>query len=113
MPFRVRAGPSKVVAMEAPVPGMPTRMAEMLPPTGELIGLSAADPLNLLGIVTPGARVPAILANRILFQDGMPIAILEGGKIRSVAEPEGKNERELELALLRRRLSPEMRLYYG
>ncbi len=89
------------------------RSTRKKPPTGELIGLSAADPLNLLGIVTPGARVPAILANRILFQDGMPIAILEGGKIRSVAEPEGKNERELELALLRRRLSPEMRLYYG
>ena len=31
-PLRVSAGPSKVVAMDAPVPGMPTRMAGMLPP---------------------------------------------------------------------------------
>ena len=31
-PFRVRAGPSKVVAMAAPVPGMLTRIAGMLPP---------------------------------------------------------------------------------
>src|SRR5204863_1978108 len=37
---------------------------------GELIMLSAADPLNLVGILTPGPRVAAISANRILFRDG-------------------------------------------
>ena len=31
-PLRVSAGPSNVVAMDAPVPGMPTRIAGMLPP---------------------------------------------------------------------------------
>ncbi len=40
-------------------------------PDGELITLSAADPLNLLGIVVPGPRVPALHTNRVAFRDGM------------------------------------------
>src|SRR5213075_245946 len=39
---------------------------------GELITLSGADPLNLQGILSPGARSPAFTANRILFRDGLP-----------------------------------------
>jgi ATP-dependent Lhr-like helicase len=34
--------------------------------------LSAVDPLNLSGIVTPGERVPAVLRNRILYRNGIP-----------------------------------------
>ena len=39
--------------------------------TGELVVLSAADPLNLVGILTPEARVPAVQRNRLLFKDGL------------------------------------------
>ena len=52
----------------------------------ELITLSAADPLNLQGILTPGARIPAFTANRILFRDGLPIAALESGEIRKLSD---------------------------
>jgi ATP-dependent Lhr-like helicase len=38
--------------------------------TGEIAHLSAADPLNLTGIVLPGPRVPAIGANTITYVDG-------------------------------------------
>jgi ATP-dependent Lhr-like helicase len=38
---------------------------------GELITLSAADPLNLVGIVVPGLRIPALHTNRVAFRDGM------------------------------------------
>src|SRR6185436_1888619 len=41
--------------------------------SGEMIVLSAADPLNLAGIVTPDARVTAISRNRVLFRDGVVI----------------------------------------
>ncbi len=51
----------------------------------ELVVLSAADPLNLVGILTPEARVPAIHRNRLVFQDGLPIAALEGGQVRRLA----------------------------
>jgi ATP-dependent helicase Lhr and Lhr-like helicase len=38
--------------------------------TGEMVELSAADPLNLTGIILPGPRVPAIRANTVLYRDG-------------------------------------------
>jgi len=47
--------------------------------------VSAADPLNLVGILTPEARVPAVYRNRVLLQDGLPIAALEGGEVRRLA----------------------------
>jgi ATP-dependent Lhr-like helicase len=49
--------------------------------SGELITLSAADPLNLVGILTPGARIASVWKNRILLHDGVPVAGLEAGKI--------------------------------
>jgi ATP-dependent Lhr-like helicase len=42
-------------------------------PTGEITRLSAADPLNLIGIITPGPRIPAIHANSIVLRDGIPL----------------------------------------
>ena len=56
--------------------------------SGELVALSGADPLNLVGILTPGARVPAIAKNRVLFHDGLAIAALEGGDVRRLAASE-------------------------
>jgi ATP-dependent Lhr-like helicase len=50
-------------------------------PAGHFVTLSAADPLNLAGIVTPGRRIAAIAANHILCHDGLPIAALEGGEV--------------------------------
>jgi ATP-dependent Lhr-like helicase len=40
---------------------------------GEIIRLSAADPLNLIGVITPGARIPAIHANSIVLRDGVAL----------------------------------------
>src|SRR5690606_8688483 len=37
--------------------------------TGVLVSVSAADPLNLTGIITPGRRLPAFTGNRILYRD--------------------------------------------
>ncbi len=39
---------------------------------GEIVRLSACDPLNLVGIVTPGPRVQATLANTVVYVDGVP-----------------------------------------
>jgi ATP-dependent Lhr-like helicase len=70
---------------------------------GRLLSISAADPLNLVGIVTPGDRIPAQRRNRIVFQDGVPLAALEGGAIRPLASYEGRRAHEIERALVRRR----------
>jgi ATP-dependent Lhr-like helicase len=40
---------------------------------GELVRISAADPLNLVGIVVPGARVPAVRSNSVVYRDGLPV----------------------------------------
>lgn len=40
----------------------------------ELVRLSAADPLNLSGVVLPGKRVPAVRTNTVLFRDGLIVA---------------------------------------
>jgi ATP-dependent helicase Lhr and Lhr-like helicase len=37
------------------------------------ITLSAADPLNLVGILVPGDRVPAISGNSVAYRDGVPV----------------------------------------
>ena len=42
-------------------------------PQGEIVRLSASDPLNLIGVLTPGQRVPALPANTILYRDGVPL----------------------------------------
>jgi ATP-dependent helicase Lhr and Lhr-like helicase len=40
-------------------------------PTGETIMLSAADPLNLVGVIVPGERVPAISGKFVSYRDGV------------------------------------------
>jgi len=40
--------------------------------SGESIRISAADPLNLVGIVLPGPRVPAVPTNSLTYVDGAP-----------------------------------------
>jgi ATP-dependent Lhr-like helicase len=52
----------------------------------ELIRVAATDPLNLVGIVTPGPRVTAAGDNAVLFRDGVPIASREAGKLVLRAE---------------------------
>jgi len=47
-----------------------------------LLSLSGADPLNLAGILTPGARLAALTGNRLLYRDGLPIAFLSGGEVQ-------------------------------
>jgi ATP-dependent helicase Lhr and Lhr-like helicase len=78
---------------------------------GELITLSAADPLNLQGVLTPGARIPAFTANRILFRDGLPIAALESREIRKLSD-EHIPDLQIENALRIGKLRPSLRPYY-
>ncbi len=47
------------------------RAMKNLPPSGEIVTIAAADPLNLAGIVVPGERVPAISGRQVSFRDGV------------------------------------------
>jgi ATP-dependent Lhr-like helicase len=49
------------------------RATRKLPPNGETVTLSAADPLNLVGILVPGDRIPAISGRTVTFRDGVAV----------------------------------------
>jgi ATP-dependent Lhr-like helicase len=74
----------------------------------EWVVLSGADPLNLVGILTPHERVAAIQRNRILLRDGVPVAALEGGAVRRLGESELDDQR-LKTLLVRRTLRHPLR----
>ncbi len=67
-----------------------------------LVSLSAADPLNLLGIVTPGARLPALAGNRFLLRDGLPVAINAAGQTQFLEAIAPGDEWLVRSTLLRR-----------
>ena len=50
--------------------------------------ISAADPLNLLGIILPGDKIPSTINNRILFRDGLPVAYQSGDDIQPIGDAE-------------------------
>jgi ATP-dependent Lhr-like helicase len=81
--------------------------------TGQLIGISGADPLNLTGIITPGDRVHALTTNWIVYRDGVPLAAREGRESRKLAEYDAGLRRDVERALVRRRVPPALRVYLG
>jgi ATP-dependent Lhr-like helicase len=79
--------------------------------TGKLVSVSAADPLNLVGIVLPGSRIPALAGNRVLYRDGVPIAVQIGGEARFLETLEPAQEWEARTALLRQPVAPAVRVY--
>jgi ATP-dependent Lhr-like helicase len=88
------------------------RSIRKMPTTGALIAISAADPLNLAGILTPGLRIAAIKAHRILLRDGMPVAALKAGRLipmDQTMEPDHSIERALRVG----NLPPILRPYYA
>jgi hypothetical protein len=53
-------------------------------PDDRLIAISAADPLNLTGLLTSEDRVRVATANRIVYRNGVPLAAMEGDMLRTI-----------------------------
>src|SRR5262245_22788619 len=64
--------------------------------------LSAADPLNLVGIVASGERVPALSGNRVMFEQGAPVAVQAAGEIVFLRELSEQSRWEFRNLLVRR-----------
>ena len=61
------------------------RATRKLPPTGEVVTVSAADPLSLVGVVVPGERVPAISGRTVSYRDGVALEAEPGLQTRVAA----------------------------
>jgi ATP-dependent Lhr-like helicase len=87
------------------------RSIRRAPAQETMISVSAADPLNLAGIITPGGRITAHAANRILYRDGVPVAVLESGETRFLVELSRATEWKAKAALVRKAIPPALRSY--
>jgi ATP-dependent Lhr-like helicase len=87
------------------------RSIRRAPALETMISVSAADPLNLVGIITPGGRISAHTSNRILYRDGEPVAVLESGDTRFLVELSRAMEWKAKAALLRKATPPVLRTY--
>ena len=65
------------------------------------VSVSGADSLNLAGILTPGPKLPALAGNRVLYRDGLPLALFTAGEVQYLDALEGASEWEARNALLR------------
>ena len=87
------------------------RETRRAPPSGGCLSVNGADPLNLVGMIGPGAKVPAVLGNRVLYRDGAPIATLIAGEIQWIASLEPAEARAAEAALVRRQIGSPLLAY--
>lgn len=80
----------------------PLREARRKPHADDYLSVSAADPLNLVGILTPGGRVPSLTGNRILYSDGVPLALYVAGEVRFLQQLDPETQWRARNALLRK-----------
>ena len=73
---------------------------ESAPP--ERVSISAVDPLNLAGILTPGDKVPRLPGNRLLFEQGVPVAVQTSGDVHYLKPLSAAMQWELKNLLIRK-----------
>ena len=80
---------------------------------GEFVTISATDPLNLVGSIVPGQRVPALVNNRILFRDGECVAVQLGDRVELKDNVDDLTEWNARNALLRRQMPVQFQSFNG
>ena len=75
--------------------------------------LNATDPLNLLGTLLPEKRISHLSGNRILFEDGLPVAVLEKDSVRVLRSDREEEQWEFQQMLQLRTYPPRLRAYLG
>jgi ATP-dependent Lhr-like helicase len=80
------------------------REVRRIPANGVPVTISAADPLNLAGIVTAGERIRTAGRNRIVYLDGVPLAVAEGAFVRELVPIDSSIAADVSRALTPRRV---------
>jgi len=79
----------------------------------DYVSLAAADPLNLLSLMVPDSRLPRLANNRVLFGDGVPLAVLQGSEVSFIRTVAAEEQWKLQQLLLQRQFPPRLRSYLG
>ena len=82
------------------------RAVRQRPPAQQLVCVSGSDPLNLVGTVLAGDKLPALAGTRVLYEDGVPVAALVANKPQFLLDADGATQQRWRSALLRRAGSP-------
>jgi ATP-dependent Lhr-like helicase len=78
------------------------RAVRQRPTAQQLVCVSGSDPLNLVGTVLAGDKLPALAGTRVLYEDGVPVAALVANKPQFLQEADGATQQRWRNALLRR-----------
>ncbi|HYS04926.1 MAG TPA: DEAD/DEAH box helicase [Candidatus Dormibacteraeota bacterium] len=82
-------------------------------PSGSLLPIGSADPLNLVGLLLPGPRIAPTGAGRILYRDGVPIAVREAGEVRPLVDLDEASAWRARDVLVKRGAPPLLRPSLG
>lgn len=82
-------------------------------PDGQWHAVCGSDPLNLTGVVTVGERVPSLTTNRVLYRDGVPVAVFDAGQARFLVEVPDHERRQAQRALIQRPAPLAAQAYLG
>lgn len=81
--------------------------------SSEYVCVAAADPVNLLGIVLPETRLPKLAKNRVLYKDGLPLAVLANDGVKFLRDVDESEQWQLQQVLTQRDYPARLRAYIG
>ncbi|MEX2482604.1 MAG: DEAD/DEAH box helicase [Gammaproteobacteria bacterium] len=69
-------------------------------PSGRIVSINASDPLNLVGVILPGVRIPALEGNQLVYVDGEPVGSRTGNDFHLATDLPPAMSLKLRTALL-------------
>ncbi|MDB4165883.1 DEAD/DEAH box helicase [Gammaproteobacteria bacterium] len=100
-------------AFQEAVDGLRSMAKEIAAAKPRYHSLAASDPLNLLNLILPRRKLAKLLNNRVLFEDGIPIAVVESGEVKFLREVAPEKQWALQQALVQKNFPPRLRSYLG
>ena len=100
-------------AFQEAVDGLRSMAKEVAAAKPRYHSLAASDPLNLLNLILPRRKLAKLLNNRVLFEDGIPIAVVESGEVKFLREVAPEKQWALQQALVQKNFPPRLRSYLG
>jgi len=83
------------------------------PSSADYFCVAASDPVNLLNLIQPKRKLPRLSGNRVLYQGGIPVAVLESGEVHFLRATGEEEQWRLQQLLRQRSYPPRLRSYLG